>query len=121
MGIGALALIVGIFLIILGVLLLLGLGVGAGIAAAFAYAPILYLAQVFVGAWLGNKILGDASSVQNAVFGRIALGVLILHVVGLIPVLGGLMWLVVLLWGTGAVLMGFHRVSGVESAIVPAG
>jgi cytoskeletal protein CcmA (bactofilin family) len=119
-GIGALALFAGMFLVILGVLLLLGLGVGAGMAAVLAYAPVLYLAQVFVGAWLGNKLLGDASGVQNGVFGRIALGVLILHVVGLIPVLGGLMWLVVLLWGTGAVLMGFYRVSRVESALVPA-
>jgi len=119
-GIGALALIAGMFLVILGVLLLLGLGVAAGLAGVFAFAPILYLAQVFVGAWLGNKILGDASSVQNAIFARIALGVLILHVVGLIPVLGSLMWLVVLVWGTGAVLMGFYRVSRVESALVPA-
>jgi cytoskeletal protein CcmA (bactofilin family) len=119
-GIGVLAMFAGMFLVILGVLLLLGLGVAAGLAGLFAYAPILYLAQVFAGTWLGNKILGDASSVQNAIFARIALGVLILHVVGLIPVLGGLMWLVVLLWGTGAVLMGFYRVSRVESVLVPA-
>jgi len=117
-GIGALALIAVMFLAILGILLLL-VGVGAGLAGVFAYAPILYVSQVFVGAWLGNRILGEASGVQNAIFGRIALGVLILHIVGLIPVLGGMMWLVVLLWGTGAVLMGFYRVSRVENALVP--
>jgi len=33
---------------------------------------------------------------------------------------GGLMWLVVLLWGTGAVLMGFYRMSRLESAALPA-
>jgi hypothetical protein len=45
---------------------------------------------------------------------------LILHVVRLIPVLGGLVGLAVLLWGTGAVLLGFYRMSRAESALLPA-
>jgi hypothetical protein len=49
-----------------------------------------------------------------------ALGLLILHVVGIIPVLGGLLWLVVLLWGTGSVLLGFFRMSRIEAAALPA-
>lgn len=118
-GVGALALITGVFLLVLGVLLLF-VGVGAGLAGALLYAPILYAAQVFVGAWLGNKILGDASSPTSAVFGRIALGLLILHLVGIIPVLGGLVWLVVLLWGTGSILVGFFRMSHVEAMALPA-
>ncbi len=93
-GVGALALITGVFLLILGIVLLF-VGVGAGVASVMAYAPILYVAQVFVGAWLGNKILGERSYPAGAVIGRIALGLLILHVVGIIPVLGGLLWLVV--------------------------
>jgi hypothetical protein len=118
-GIGALALITGAFLLVLGVLLLF-VGVGAGVAGVMAYAPILYVAQVFVGAWLGNKIMGETSAVTSAVIGRMALGLLILRVAGLIPVLGGLMWLAVLLWGTGAVLLAFHRMSRLESAPLPA-
>ena len=81
-----------------------------------AYAPILYVAQVFVGAWLGNKIMGEPPAVTSAVIGRMAVGLLILHVAGFIPFLGGLVWLAVLLWGTGAVLLGFYRMSRVESA-----
>jgi cytoskeletal protein CcmA (bactofilin family) len=118
-GVGALVLIAGAFLLVLGALLLL-VGVGAGVASVLGLAPILYIAQVFVGAWLGNRILGDASDVTSAVIGRIALGLLILHLVGLIPVLGVLVWLTVLLWGTGAVLMGFYRMSRVEPAALPA-
>jgi cytoskeletal protein CcmA (bactofilin family) len=118
-GVGALALICGFFLLVLGVLLLF-VGVGAGIASVLAYAPILYVAQVFVGTWLGNKILGETSTNTNTIIGRIALGLLILHVAGFIPVLGWLVWLAVLLWGTGAVLMGFYRMSRVESAPLPA-
>jgi len=118
-GIGALALIAGAVVGILGVLLLF-VGVGAGVAGAMAFAPILYIAQVFVGAWLGNKILGEKSNVASMMIGRMAAGILILHVAGIIPVLGGLVWLVVLLWGTGAILMGFYRMSRVESVTLPA-
>ena len=118
-GVGALALVTGVILLVMGILLLL-VGVGAGVAGVLGFAPILYVAQVFVGAWLGSKILKEPSTDTNATIGRIALGLLILHVVGLIPVLGALTWLVVGLWGTGAVLMGFYRLSRVEAAAVPA-
>jgi hypothetical protein len=85
-----------------------------------AYAPILYMAQVFVGTWLGNRIMGEPPAVTSAVIGRIAVGLLILHAARLIPVLGGLVGLVVVLWGTGAVLLGFYRMSRIESAPVAA-
>jgi hypothetical protein len=118
-GVGALALIVGGFLLVLGILLMF-VGVGAGVAGALGFAPILYVAQIFVGAWLGNKILGEASSPTNAVIGRIALGLLILHIAAPIPVLGELMWLAVALWGTGAVLLGFYQMSRTEPVPLPA-
>jgi len=118
-GVGALALLAGMFLVVLGVLLLF-IGVGAGMAGVLAYAPIFYVAQVFVGTWLGNRIMGQPPAVTSAatsmVVGRMAVGLLILRVAELIPVLGALVWLAVLLWGTGAVLLGFYRMSRVESA-----
>jgi hypothetical protein len=114
-GVGALALISGAFLLIFGILLLF-VGVGAGVAAALAYAPILYVAQVIVGAWLGNKIKSGPSAATSAVIGRMALGLLILRVAGFIPVLGGFIGLVVLLWGSGAVLLGFYRIAREDSA-----
>ena len=118
-GIGALTLVSGAFLAVLAVLLLL-LGVGAGVAGMMAYAPILYLSQVFVGAWLGNKILRKPANNTGMVIGQLALGLLILRLVGLIPVVGVLMWIVVVLWGTGAMLMAFYRMSRPEAAPIPA-
>ena len=115
-GVGAIALIASVFLVIFGILMLF-VGVGAGVAGVMAYAPILYVAQVFVGAWLGNKIMGEPPAITGAVIGRMAVGLLILHVARLIPILGGLVGLVVLLWGTGAVLLGFYRMSRVESPV----
>ena len=118
-GIGALTWISGAFLMVLAVLLLL-LGVGAGVAGLMAYAPILYLSQVFVGAWLGNKIRREPANNTGAMIGRLALGLLILRIAGLIPVLGVLMWIVVALWGTGAMLMAFYRMSRAEASPLPA-
>ena len=118
-GIGALALIAGAFLLVLGILLVF-IGVGAGVAGVMAYAPILYVAQVFVGTWLGNKIMGEPPAATSSVIGRMAVGLLIVRVLGFIPVLGGFVWLAVLLWGTGAVLLGFYRMSRVETAPLPA-
>jgi cytoskeletal protein CcmA (bactofilin family) len=118
LGVGAIALIASVFLLIFAILMLF-IGVGAGVAGVMAYAPILYVAQVFVGAWLGNKIMGEPPAVTGPVVGRMAVGLLILHVVGLIPFLGGLVGLVVVLWGTGAVLLGFYQMSRVESAPAP--
>jgi hypothetical protein len=118
-GVGALAMITGAFLVIPGILLLI-IGVGAGLAAVFAYAPILYFAQVFVGAWIGNRIMGESSTVPGAVIGRMAVGLLILYVARMIPFLGALVMLVVLLWGCGAILLGFYKMSRMESAAAAA-
>jgi hypothetical protein len=115
LGVGALALILGGFLVVLGVLLLF-LGTGAGMATAMAYAPVLYFSQIFVGTWLGNKIMGEPPMVTGAVIGRMAVGLLILDIARLIPFLGGLVALLVILWGGGAVLLGFYRMSRVEGA-----
>jgi hypothetical protein len=112
-GVGAVALLIGVFLLAVGILMIF-VGVGAGVAGVLGYAPILYVSQVFVGAWLGSRILGETSSTTGSIIGRMALGLLILHAVRPIPVLGGLIWLAVALWGTGAVLLGFYRMSRAE-------
>ena len=118
-GIGAVAVISAIFLLILGVVMLFA-GAGAGLAGVMALAPALYIAQVFVGTWLGNRILGEGSSGTGVIIGRMALGLLILYVVRIIPILGGMVWSVVLIWGAGAVLLAFYRMSRTGSAPVPA-
>ena len=113
-GVGAVALIASFALLVVGILLLF-VGVGAGVAGALLYVPILYLAQIFVSTWLGNRILGAAPQGMNAaMLGRIALGLLILRGAGLIPFIGPLVSLAVILWGTGAILLGIYSLSRVE-------
>jgi cytoskeletal protein CcmA (bactofilin family) len=117
MGVGSLSLITFIVLVVLGVVLLFA-GVGAGLAIALAYMPMMYLAQIFVGAWLGEMILGDKAGI-GAQLGRLALGLLILHAVMQVPYLGVLASIIVIAWGVGALLLAIYRRSR-SVAVVPA-
>ncbi|MGB6198843.1 MAG: zf-HC2 domain-containing protein [Candidatus Acidiferrales bacterium] len=110
LGVGALTLIVWIFLVIVSIAILL-VGVGAGFAAVAFYLPIAYLAQIFVGAWLGETIMRIMVPSIGAQLGRLALGLLIIYVVRAVPILGAFEWLAVLLWGTGAILVAIYEQS----------
>ncbi|MGO9640763.1 MAG: zf-HC2 domain-containing protein [Candidatus Acidiferrales bacterium] len=107
MGVGAVSLITFAFLVIVSCALLFA-GVGGGLAIALAYVPVMYLAQIFVGAWLGDTILGGKAGI-GAQLGRLALGLLILHAVRLVPFLGFLVWVAVLIWGSGAILLALYQ------------
>jgi cytoskeletal protein CcmA (bactofilin family) len=110
LGVGALTTIVWIFLVFAAILLVLA-GVGAGLAAAAIYIPAAYLAQIFVGAYLGEMIMPIETPSTGAQFGRLAIGLLIIYAVGLIPILGVLAWAVVFQWGIGAILLAVHEQS----------
>jgi cytoskeletal protein CcmA (bactofilin family) len=84
------------------------IGIPVGIAALLLYAIAIYSAQVFVGTWLGNKILGAAVGF-GPTLGRLALGLAIIRVVRLIPFLGVLVGSVVVIWGLGALVLTLYR------------
>ena len=83
-------------------------GAGVGIAAILCYLIALFAAQVFVGAWLGETMLGSATGV-GAAAGRLALGLAVIRLVSVVPVLGGLVQAVVIVWGLGALAKTVHR------------
>jgi len=117
MGVGSLSLVAFILVIIVGLVLLFA-GVGGALAIALAYVPMLYLAQIFVGGWLGDIILGEKAGI-GAQLGHLALGLLIVHGVALVPFLGVLASGVVMAWGAGALLLAlYHRSRSI--AAVPA-
>lgn len=95
---------------IAGVLLCVTLvGLPLGLALFAAYGLAIYGGQVFVGAWLGHEILGEPQG-WAATFGRLALGLGLLHLTGLIPYVGTLVSIVVALWGLGVIaLVTFER------------
>ncbi len=107
LGVGAITLCAGVILAVIAVLLLF-IGLGGGMVVLLLFAPALYSAQVFVGTWLGEKLLGPSTG-TGKVLGRLALGLLVIRVVWLVPYLGWIIWLAVHLWGVGALTLTLYK------------
>ena len=109
LGFGVLALVVTPIVAVLACITLVGIPVG--ITALLLYIVALYSAQVFVGAWLGEKILGPGVG-RGVQVGRLALGLVLLRVASHVPVLSGVVLLFVILLGLGAmVLTAYERIN----------
>jgi len=106
MGFGALALIVTPIAAILVSITIVGLGVG--ISTVLLYLIAIYSAQVFVGSWLGEKILGSGAGL-GAALGRLAIGLAIVRAIEIVPVAGKIWIPIVWMWGLGALLMTAYR------------
>ena len=91
-------------------------GLGVGLAAILLYVISLYAAQVFVGSWVGEKLLGTSRGVGPAI-GRLALGLAILRVLRMLPYAGGFVTAVVLVWGLGAMVLAVYRRIRPEQAV----
>jgi hypothetical protein len=89
-------------------------GLGLGIAALLLYLVALYSTQVFVGSWIGEKVLGLGSGLGPAI-GRLALGLAILRGLRILPYVGWLVTLVMLFWGLGALALALHRMSRMKA------
>lgn len=76
-------------------------GIPVGVLALGGYAATLYAAQVFVAHWAARRLFGDAATTLEAVL-RLALALFALHVLAQLPLAGGALRLIVLLWGLGA-------------------
>lgn len=83
-------------------------GLGLGIVTFLIYIVAVYMSQIFVGEWLGEKLLGAGIGV-GPVLARLALGLAILRVVRVIPFLGPLSMWVVIIWGLGAYVLSVHK------------
>jgi cytoskeletal protein CcmA (bactofilin family) len=106
MGVGVIGLIVTPIAAAIACITIVGLGVG--ISALLTYAVGVYMAQVFVGQWLGERILGNDAA-QGPMLLRLALGLAILHAIRLIPFVGLAVMTVVTVWGLGASTLTVHR------------
>lgn len=104
----------------IGLLLLVGLpvaafiacitivGLGLGIVTLLIYLVAVYLSQIFVGEWVGEKLLGSGIGV-GPVLARLALGLAMLRVIRVIPFVGPLSMWVVIIWGLGAYALTIHK------------
>jgi cytoskeletal protein CcmA (bactofilin family) len=83
-------------------------GLAVGLTALFLYVVALYAAQVFVGAWLGVRLLGEARAAGEWLQ-RLAIGLLAVRVASLIPVAGTLVSIGVVFLGVGGLAVAFYQ------------
>lgn len=101
-------------LVLFGVPILSGIacitlvGLALGLTALLLWIAALYAAQVFVGAWLGQRLLGPAAG-SGALVGRMALGLIILRLLTSIPTVGVFFNLIIAFWGLGAISLALYR------------
>jgi len=92
-------------------------GLAVGITGILAWCAAIYASQVFVGAFLGQKMLGPAET-TGALIGRLAVGLLVVRVAGMLPYAGPLAWLIVIVFGLGLVTLAIVKRSRPEAAVI---
>lgn len=83
-------------------------GLAVGIVTLLLWGVAIYASQVFFGAWLGRKMLGEAEG-TGAGLARLAVGLLAVRAGGNLPYIGGWIWLAVILLGMGAMALALYR------------
>jgi cytoskeletal protein CcmA (bactofilin family) len=91
------------------------IGLGIGIASMLLYIVAVYSGRVFVGAWIGEKILGVANGARPAV-ARLALGLGFIQLGTMLPILGFLISLLAAIWGLGGLVLAIHKHLRIEYA-----
>lgn len=109
LGVGLLAFIAVPVAIIIAFVTIVGIPLG--LVALAVYLVLLYAANIFAGLALGGWIIARTSSgraTPHRIWAMI-LGVVVLSLVGLIPILGGLIVLLALFAGLGGFLLSWWR------------
>jgi cytoskeletal protein CcmA (bactofilin family) len=113
LGFGALFLFATPIAILIACLTIVGLGIG--ISTLLLYVIAVYAAQVFVGSWLGEELLGYSAGIGPAV-ARLAIGLAVLRAFRMIPFVGPLAGLIITIWGLGALVLAAYSRMRPESS-----
>jgi|GEM_PF-870820 len=117
LGIGTIALIVTPILSILLMITIIGIPIGVLLGIAFAIS--LYLSKlivaVFIGSWMSTRF--GWVEIHKGVW-MVLLGLVILTLLGMIPILKLLVWLILVVTGLGAIVsVNMKRSTSVETAV----
>ncbi len=101
-------------------------GLAIGMISFLLWMILLYVSQVYVGGAIGEMLLGAAST-RGAMFGRLALGLAVIHGIEAVRAIllpGGGSWLllciIVAAWGLGAISLAlYERLRWKPSIVVP--
>jgi hypothetical protein len=113
LGAGVLSLVVTPVAAVIACITIVGLALG--IVSILAWITMIYAAQVFAGAFLGQKMLGPAET-TGSLIGRLAVGLLVIRVATMLPYAGVFAWLVVAVYGFGVFTLAIVKRSRPEAA-----
>jgi cytoskeletal protein CcmA (bactofilin family) len=96
-----------IFLVVVPVAIIIAfitvVGIPAGIIAGILYGIAVYISRIYMGVWIGRRVLGYfKKSMATAFFWPLVVGTIIIALITLIPFVGWLFGLVILLLSLGA-------------------
>jgi TolB-like protein/class 3 adenylate cyclase/cytoskeletal protein CcmA (bactofilin family) len=101
LGIGLIFLIAAPLCILLS--FVTAIGIPVALISAFLYIMMIYISRVYVGLWVGRKLLGNfRKSLMVSFFWPFVAGIIIVGILLLIPVIGWLLRFFLLLIGLGA-------------------
>ena len=86
-------------------------GIPVSLMLLAVYLAAIYMAKVWVGAFLGRIVLKPAGTTKRDWLLGLLVGLVILTVIGFIPYLGGLIRLAVICLGLGAFAWQLYRAS----------
>jgi hypothetical protein len=103
-----------VFLVVVPVGIIISLltlvGIPTGIIAALLYAIFLYISRIYIGVWIGRKLLGFIKkSLATSFFWPFLVGTILITLLGLIPFVGWFFRLFFLLISLGAMWMVIWR------------
>jgi cytoskeletal protein CcmA (bactofilin family) len=96
-----------IFLVVVPVAIIIAfvtvVGIPAGVIAGLLYGIAIYISFIYIGVWIGRKVLGYIKkSMATAFFWPLVVGTIIIALINLIPIVGWLFRLCILLLSLGA-------------------
>jgi len=100
---------IGLIVIPVAVIILFSILIGYPFAVfgAYVYTFIFYLASIFAGLVIGEKVIRlFKKEGEISLYLSLIIGLIVLFVLGLIPILGFIVKIIVLLFGSGMVLYG---------------
>jgi cytoskeletal protein CcmA (bactofilin family) len=103
-----------VFLVVVPVAIIISLitlvGIPAGIIASLLYGIFLYISRIYMGLWIGRKVLGYVRKpLATAFFWPLVVGVIIIALLGFIPFIGWFFRLFILLISLGAMVVVIWR------------
>jgi len=96
-----------VFLVVVPIVIIVSfitvVGIPTGIIAGVLYGIALYISTIYMGAWIGRKILGYIKkSMATAYFWPLVVGVIIIGLLTVIPIIGCFIRLFIILFALGA-------------------